>query len=230
MNCRVDKGNAIVPAVIVILAVVAIAIVVVSGGLNYYTRERDHRIPIPPDACPCNTTEDRQDMEKRLAEAEAAANDLNTDLIPDAPSGKAFSGDEKESKGVRQIGEAMGGEKAGVHKVAGTSPACITWTSKDKPACIRWALQTHENVHAEACDKYIAGGGKGDWKAAGTMAAYYREDARAYQAEIDFLKSKLAKCPPVLGNYPGAQSKEEQQQRLAGSKRRATQYVAGLPS
>lgn len=225
MNRRVERGW--VHVVIIVLIVVVIVVWGTSAVLNYYTRQRDHRVPIPADACPCNTPEDRQDMEKRLAEAEAAARELNTDLASNASSSKPFSGDAKESEGLPKIAEALGSKE--VQKVAGTSPACITWTSKDKPACIRAALQTHENVHAAACDKYIDGGGKGDWKAAGTMADYWREDAKAYQAEIDFLNSKLAKCPQAAVNYPGRESREERAQRLDGSKRRVAKSV-GLPS
>ena len=151
-------------------------------------------------------------------------------VAPDSTLPVKFSATEKEGEGLPKIGEAIGGKDAPVRKVASTSPACITDVSPGRTACIRWALQNHENVHAAACDKYISGGGKGDYKAAGTMADYWREDAKAYQAEIKFLNDKLANCPPVVGNYPGAQSKEEQEQRLAASKRRATQYVAGLPS
>ena len=184
---RVDKGNAVIPAVIVVLVVVAVVIVVVSGGLNYYTRQRDHVVPVPADACPCETTEDREDMEKRLADAEAAAKELNTNLIPNTSSSKTFTGNEKENEGLPQIGEAIGGKDAPVRKVASTNPACITDVSPGRTACIRAALQTHENVHAAACDKFIGGGGKGDWKAAGKMVDYWREDAKAYQAEVDFL-------------------------------------------
>ena len=46
MICRVDKGNAVVPAIIVILVVVVIVIIIVSSALNYYARERDHVVPI----------------------------------------------------------------------------------------------------------------------------------------------------------------------------------------
>jgi hypothetical protein len=182
--------------------------------------------PIPADACPCNTDEDRQNMENRLAEAQAAADKLNSDLASNATSSQPFSGGQKESD-VSQVSEAMGAKA--VNKVAGTKSNCDTWTSEDKPACIRWSLQTHENVHSAACQKFVNKGGKGDWKEGGTMSAYWREDAKAYQAEVDFLKSKLAACPKV-SMYPGSEDKEEQQQRHAGSKRRAAKYGAGLPS
>jgi hypothetical protein len=226
MNRRVDQGNAVVPAIIVVLVVLVVAIVVVSGGLNYYTRQRDHVVPVPADACPCNSEKDRQDMEQRLAEAEAGANQRNQEIASNAAGSKPFSGAEKEA-GLPQLQEAMGGGE--VNKVAGTEETCITWTSKDKPACVRWALQTHENVHAAACDKFIGKGGKGDWKKQGTAADYWREDAKAYQAEVDFLNSKLAKCPRTAVTYPGRESREEQAQRINGSKRRVAKSV-GLPT
>ena len=220
MNRRVERGNAIVPAILVIVAVVAIVIVAVSGTVNYLGRVVDGVKPIPADACPCNTEKDRQEMEQRLAEAEAAANKLNQDLASNGSGTKPFSGTEKEGS-LPQIQEALGG--GDVTKVGGTKLTCATWTSEDKPACTRWALQTHENVHSAACQKFAKGGGKGDWKAGGTMEAYWREDAKAYQAETDFLKSKLAKCPQA--NYIGPETKEEQQQRYAGAKRRVAKSV-----
>jgi hypothetical protein len=224
MRRKVDRGGGLF---IFIALVVVLVVVVVAGGTAAYMGRMVNGIkPILPDACPCNTDEDRKDMENRLAEAQAAVNKLNSDFASNATSGKPFSGGQKESD-VSQVSEAMGAKE--VNKVGGTKSNCETWTSKDKPACIRWALQTHENVHSAACQKFVNGGGKGDWKEAGTMADYWREDARAYQAEIDFLKSKLAACTKV-DMYPGSEGKEEQQQRYAGSKRRAAKYGAGLPS
>ena len=225
MICRVDKGNALLPAILVILAVAAIVIVSVSTTVNYLGQVVDGVKPIPGDACPCNTETDRQEMEQRLAEAEALAKKVNDDLVSNGSSSKPASKSEKEGS-LPQLQEAIGGE---VNKVAGTKPTCATWTSEDKPACTRWALQTHENVHSAACQKFAGSSGKGNWIAAGTMEAYWREDAGAYQAEIDFLKSKLAKCPPQQTTYIGPETKEEQQQRLAGSKRRV-QKAVGLPS
>lgn len=214
-------------ALVVILVVGA----VILGGLlvaAYKGRIVNGVKPILPDACPCNTDQDRKDMENRLAEVEAAAQ-KNLELASDASSSKPFSGSQKESN-VSQVSEAMGA--AQVNKVAGTEPNCATWTSEDKPVCIRSALQVHENVHSAACQKFAKGGGKGDWKEAGTQGDYSREDARAYEAEIDFLKSKLAACTKVDTNmYPGTETKEEQQQRLAGSKRRLQKAVPpALPS
>jgi hypothetical protein len=207
---------------------IAIALVLLAGlGVGAFMgRTVDGIKPIPAEACPCSSDEDRNEMQKRLAEVQAAADKLNSDLASNATSSKPFSGGQKESD-VSQVSEAMGA--TAVNKVAGTKPTCETWTSEDKPACIRWALQTHENVHSAACQKFAKGGGKGDWKEAGTMAAYWKEDAGAYEAEIDFLKRKLAACANDT-MYPGAEDKEEQQQRNAGSKRRAAKYGAGLPS
>jgi hypothetical protein len=226
MNRKVERGAALGPLVFVILIVVLVVVVVGGGTAGYLGRTVDGVKPIPADACPCNSEKDRQEMEQRLAEAEAAADKINKDLAASGSGSKPFSGTEKEAS-LPQIQEAMGGKE--VTKVAGTESTCATWTSDKKPACIRWALQTHENVHSTACQKFAKGGGKGDWKEAGTMQAYWREDAGAYQAEIGFLKGKLAKCPPQTSNYIGPETKEEQQQRLGGSKRRVSRSV-GLPS
>jgi hypothetical protein len=90
------------------------------------------------------------------------------------------------------------------------------------------SLLAHENVHQREClkQKRLLG----DYKTKKTMLEYWQEDREGYQTEVDLLDHQIArvvaKC--AHASYPGAESKEEQQERLAGSKRRVSKYAAVL--
>ncbi len=171
-------------------------------------------------------------MKRRRALAEAAEAAINNDVLPNVNSGDKFDGGVKDST-LPKIDSAM--KKVSLKGRSGkgeTKPSCLSKVEAPTP-CLRAALQVHENVHVKACDAHIAKGGTGDWKDALTMADYWREDAAAYKAEKDYLDKELdlifndMNCMHY-STYQGAETRGDQQQRLAGSKRRVASYAKAI--
>jgi hypothetical protein len=225
MSWRNDRGLAWGP---IILVVGGLAIVFIVLSLSF--RRKNHVVPVFPGACGCD---DYYDMKRRLAEAAAAEAKINTDFLPNQPESEMYSAALYESKKPDLQKAVDDADNSGARTGTGnTNSNCQTSIQAPTP-CLKTILQVHENVHAASCDAYVNGGGKGDWMEAMTMADYWREDAKAYAAERAYIDQELNRVFNDLScmhysKYPGTESKEDQQQRLAGSKRRVSRYVAGI--
>ena len=210
----------------VILIVVA---VIVIGGIAVGFLTTKDRTVVKPDETACDCP-DIQLMLNRRRLAEAAIKSI--DSLTKTQSAQEMYSDKLYEQGRRANDAAVynarqGDEQTGSATTHHTN--CKPDVSQGRSACMQASLQAHENVHQRECLKYNSR--LRNYKYAKTMVDFWTEDRDGYQAEVDYLDRQIArvvkKCMQVT-SYPGAESKEEQQQRLAGSKRRVTQYVAGL--
>ena len=225
MHWRHQRGLA--PFFYVLIA--ALVAVVTGGGWSaYHTRARDHTVPVTWASCECK---DYDDIMNRLAQASALEAEINNNMIPNGNSGDMYTEARYTANKPKLQAVANSAQSGRSTGTAETRPWCGAVMNGAPTTCMEAALQAHENVHAAACDAFVAGKGKGDWKEAKKMVEYWREDAQGYKTEREFLeKAKNAldndlNCHHHVSSYPGAESKEEQQQRLAGSKRRVTKYA-----
>ncbi len=241
MTCRDRSGYALV-------ALVLIGVAVGLGALFVWSwvkfKDAKSIVPVPPIACHCP---DIADIRNRIAEATAAAAKysqmINAITTSDAAAGKPTMFSEDRWKQGEDAAQAdvnaayTPGTKSGKGK---TGTDCVT-TVESASACIRASLQTHENVHAASCEAAKAAGrtaNVGDYKAAMTMADYWREEVIAYTEELTYLSNNLAQAmaeagcnPPVAvkqETYPGRQNKDEMKERLAGAWRRVSAYARGI--
>ena len=66
------------------------------------------------------------------------------------------------------------------------------------------------------------------------MVDFWAEDREGYEKEVDYLTRNInrlnndPKCKVKVSTYPGAESKEQQKERLAGARRRVGGYVKGI--
>jgi hypothetical protein len=207
-------------------------LIVIALGLGLWRTQRDKTVVEPNDsACDCS---DLLDMINRRDLAKVANKSIEglsqTQSANDARAGKAeMYSDELYGPGKDANKAAIQKANTGAPPGGGETPpyTCSPDVSAGSTKCMRASLQAHENVHQQACLKNTKR--FTNYKYEKTMVEFWQEDHDGYQAEVNFLDRNIAKCTRV-SNYPGARSKEEQQQMLAGSKRRATQYAAGLPS
>jgi hypothetical protein len=208
------------------------ALIIIGLGVGLFFTHRDKTVVEPSDAaCGCPAL---LDMINRRDLAKAAIKSIdglsNVQSGNDARAGKAeMYSDELYVPGKEANQAAIRKANTGAPPGAGETPpyTCSPDVSAGTTECMRASLRAHENVHQQAClanTKRFA-----NYKYAKTMVEFWQEDHDGYQAEVDFLTRNIDKCMHV-SNYPGAQSKEEEQQRRAGSKRRVTQYGAGLPA
>jgi hypothetical protein len=222
-------------AVIIPIAIgLGIAVVV-----KLYTGTTKHESVVLPDekACECSTCDcpnEAELMKARIHAAKAAIESIDRQIAAQsAKDPQAMYSDKlyAPGKSVNQARVSNAAEGDPITGAGETSPfSCEPDVSKGKSACMKASLQAHENVHQQACVALHRRGR--DYRSSKTMIEYWKEDKDGYQAELDFLDSQIAKevkkC--MVGNYPGAQNREEQLARRAGSKRRLTQHAAGLPA
>lgn len=210
----------------VVIGIFALIVVLIVGGNILTTKDKTVVTP-DENACGCD---DVKLILDRQTQVEAAVDSINRQLKTLDP--KVMYSNELYAAG-RGVNKArVENASEGLESTGGGADThwldCKPDVSKGRTACMRAALQAHENVHQREC---LASGSRfRNYKTAKTMVEFWQEDLEGYQAEMDYLKRNLGtamgKCP--VTNYPSAKSKDEQQQRLAGSKRRVTQYVAGL--
>jgi hypothetical protein len=228
-----DRGIALVG---ILITVGAIAIVFYLLNRSFGTPQE--QVPVPEDVCGCR---DLYEMESRVQEATAAIAAINglsqaqlatpngaATMYTPAQYNQGVDATQPDVSAARRAGARSGSAKTD----SNCKPKFDSYSK-----CLEAGLKAHENVHIRECraytDKVKATGqsGPADWKEAKTMVDYWAEDVSAYQAEIDYLNRQIARvkadpeCKPKVSTYPGAESKEEQQQRLAGSKRRVTKYA-----
>jgi hypothetical protein len=180
-------------------------------------------------------------MESRVQEATAAINAINglsqaQSMRPNGTTTMYTPAQYNQGRDATQP-DVSAARRAGARSGKGETDSNCKPTITSYSACLSAGLQTHENAHIKECRAYTdmvkATGKKGpaDWKEAKTMMNYWAEDVGAYQAEVDYLNRQIARvkadpaCKPKVSTYPGSESKEEQQQRLAGSMRRVTKYA-----
>jgi len=241
MDWRNRSGLALVFLILVGLFV----IIVVIGGVSYFVyKDSKSIVPVPPIACHCS---DIADIRNRLKEVGAAAaryaQMAGTITAAAGPAGQpAMFSEDRWTQGEAAVQSDVNaaytpGTKSGKGK---TDTACVTRV-ESASACIRASLQTHENVHAASCEAAKQSGrtaNLGDYKAAMTMADYWREEVAAYTEEARYLSSNLAQAmgesgcnPPPAAvkaeTYPGRANKEDMRTRLAGAWRRLSAYVGG---
>ena len=208
------------------------ALIAIGVGLGLFFTHRDKTVVQPNDeVCQCP---DLLDMIHRRDLAKAAIQSIDglskDQAANDARAGKAeMYSDELYVPGKEANQAAIHKANTSAPPGAGETPpyTCSPDVSAGPTKCMQSSLQAHENVHQQAClanPKRFA-----NYKYAKTMVEFWQEDRDGYQAEVDFLTRNIDKCMHV-SNYPGAQTKEEEQQRRAGSKRRVTEYGAGLPA
>jgi hypothetical protein len=222
---------------------VLVVVLLVGGGSYVAFHGAKKVVPVPEDVCKCS---DIADMENRVNEAAAGAGAfaqlVGAQAAADAASGTTtMYTDALYLKGKSAAQSAVSAAHtagAGTGK-AETGSDCVTQI--DAPTdCLRASLQTHENLHSTTCDALKASGKVaklGDYKFTMTIVDYWREEVAAYSAELNYLGRQLArvKADPTCAKpkvtvetYPGAKTKEQQQERLAGARRRVTSYVAGI--
>jgi hypothetical protein len=216
---RHSRGIALLGIVVIVVAVGVI--VLIWANIK-------HKTVVTPSetACDCD---DLQLILNRERLAEAAIKSI--DSLSKAQSTK--NANERYSDDLYKVGKlanqaavsnaSEGDEKTGS---AETPPSnCKPDVSKGNGNCMKASLQAHENVHQRECLKYDKR--IGDYKTEKTMVEYWQEDREGYQAELTYLVSQrervVKKC--MVSTYSGPPSKDEQQQRLAGSKRRVSKYV-----
>ena len=209
-------------------------VIVAIFGAKHLT-DRD-RTETPPDLAPCNCDHaSLQGIMDRERQVEALIEKINDEMSALDPNvmytEDLYAKSRKDNvKSVNKLNEDFELSPTGGGGV--TNPLdCKPHLPQGTTKCIQGAFQAHENVHQRECLAFADRPTNrfSDWKKAKTMVEFWQEDLEGYQAELGFLKEALTRATaPCTTNYPGAESKEEQQQRLAGSKRRVTQYVAGL--
>jgi hypothetical protein len=234
MNVRDRKGFALV-FVLVAAGVIVVVTVIIVAGVKWATR-RDTTV-VTPDESTCQCP-DVFSMANRLAQAKAAIASINGLIATQAASDLAAGKPAMYSEDLYNKGKAVNqtavdnANKGGWTGKAETPPRNCSPDLSDVPTeCLKQALRTHENVHQVECLRHSGGG---DWKEAKTMVDYWQEDRAAYQAEADYLDRNInrlmndPKCKPKVSTYTGRESKEEQQERLAGARRRVASYAGTI--
>ena len=225
-------GPAILPIVYKALALLAAGLGIGAGVMSIVGTNRE-KTRVEPNAAAC-TCDDFLDMINRRDLANVAIRSIdelsNAQSAKDAQARKPeMYSDELYGPGKEDNLDAIKKAKTGAPPGGGETHHlnCRPTFPEGVSACMKESIRAHENVHQREClNGYTTR--FANYKEAKTMVEYWKEDREGYEEEVKFLETQIAKCR--VGNYPGAESKAEQQQRLAGSKRRATQYVAGLPS
>jgi hypothetical protein len=236
MNGRDRRGFALV-FVLVAVGVIVVVTVIIVAGVKWATR-RDTTVVTPNEStCQCP---DVFSMANRLAQARAAIASINGLIATQAASDLAAGKQAMYSEDLYNQGKATNqtavdnANKGGWTGKAETPPRNCSPDLSDAPTeCLKQALRAHENVHQAAC---LGHSGGGDWKEAKTMVDYWKEDRAAYQAEADYLDRNInrlmndPKCKKKVAvqTYPGSESKEDQQQRLAGARRRVGSYAGTI--
>jgi hypothetical protein len=213
------------------------AVAIVIGGifLGRTLTNRDETEK-PPNLAACNCDhESQQKILDRQRQVEALINKINEEM--NAQDANEMYTDELYSKfrkdNLKLLNDLNQDFELSPTGGGGTTDpyTCTTRVPQGTSACVQGSFQAHENVHHRECLAYWKRTTNrfSDYKKAKTMVQYWQEDLEAYQEELKFLKAAFSLAvADCTGNYPGAESKEEQQQRLAGSKRRLTQYVTAL--
>jgi hypothetical protein len=240
MDWRGRGGFAFVP----VIAAALLAAGVLAGVAWYF--QGDVKVaPVDENVCQCS---DLEDMKNRIAEAGAAAKAFavftSDQATADAASGTTTmysQARDAQTTAVAQ-GAVTAAQKAGTNSGKGkTQTDCVT-KIETSSACIRQSLQLHENVHSATCQAIKAAGKDttGDFKEVLSLVQYWSEEVKAYSKEIEFLTRQIARVsadpacappPPVAAaeeRYPGAATKEEQKERLAGATRRVLSYVSSI--
>lgn len=236
MGWKDDRGIVWMP-----ILIVGGVVIIVLVGLQYAFGTPPEPFKVPEDVCTCR---DLYEMESRVQEATAAINAINglsqaQTATPNGASTMYTPAQYVQGRDATQP-DVSAARRPGARSGSGTTDSNCKPEVKSYSPCLEAALKTHENVHVRECRAYTdmvkATGTKGpaDWKEAKTMVDYWAEDVSAYQAEIDYLNRQIARvkndpeCKPKVATYPGAESKEEQQERLARSRQRVTNYVKGI--
>lgn len=230
MGGRHSRGMTLGGLLVVLAVGVGVVVIIV---LNWaHTKKKTIDAP-NREACDCS---DLQLILNRQRLAEAAIKSI--DELMAAQSAKnpneMYSKDlYQQGKGVNQKALWRAGEGDELTGTADTpSSTCRPDVSKGTTPCMEESLRAHENVHQRECLKY-----KTKWfehyQEKKTMLDYWKEDREGYEEEVKFLKDQfpkvMDKCKkPEIGNYIDTETKEEQEQRHAGSKRRVAKSV-GAP-
>jgi len=237
MDWRDSRGIVLLP---IIIAIVVIAVIVLA--IWYFVGSDPTVVPVSESVCECK---DVFDMGNRLSQAraaEAATGNLSRTQRTTDPS--AMYSESLYNTGKASNQSAVNAANRGGFAGTGQTKTDCT-THIDAPtACLKAALQTHENVHSTACLQFKADvkagtkPGQTDYKGAQTMADYWSEDQSAYKAEADYLDRNIKrlmadpKCTNRVTVKTSAgsrkQDQDDQQQRLAGSKRRVAKYAKGI--
>jgi hypothetical protein len=205
----------------------------IAGGVTAIVGTTRDKTEVKPNAAAC-TCDDLVNMISRRDLANVATKSIDdlskAQSAKDSQAGKPEKySDELYGPGKQANEDAIAQAKTGAPPGGGETHHlnCSPKFPDGVSACMKESLRAHENVHQRECvNGYTTR--FANYKEAKTMVEYWAEDREGYQEEVNFLEPLIAKC--LYGNYAGPQSKEEQQQRLAASKRRATQYVAGIPA
>ncbi len=196
------------------------------------------RTVVTPDAGACDCP-DVLMMVNRLAQVNAAIQSI--DGLSKAQAAKDAKAGSPEMYTDDLYAPGKAANQKAVEKVAKGDPTgagdtphrnCSPDVSAGRTKCMRAALQAHENVHQRECLAFDSR--FGNYKEAKTMVDFWKEDREGYQAEANYLDPKIKqlsndpKCKVKVTTYPGAESKEEQKERLAGSRRRVSAYVKAI--
>ena len=136
---------------------------------------------------------------------------------------------DRQNAGKKRNSEALNNANNRNLGSGDTDENCLTKTTGS--GCMKNVLQAHENVHEAECSAYK---GAGDYKTSKTMAEYWKEDIRGYQAELksiqeaeDFIDNLNPRCPtgerPSLGESP-----EEQMERLHRGRDRVNEHITAI--
>ena len=178
---RSDSGAAPV-GVKVAITLAAIALVYL-GFLWEQKGRQAGQVRVEPAACGC---EDKADLEARRQQAQAVIDDLTQivselefeGLLDAVPYSR-----NRQDAGKKRNSEALNNANNRNLGSGNTDENCLTKTTGS--GCMKNVLQAHENVHEAECSAYK---GAGDYKTSKTMAEYWKEDIRGYQAELKFIQ------------------------------------------
>jgi hypothetical protein len=240
MDWRRPEGFAFVP--VIVAALIAAGMI---GGAAWWFHGDVKVAPVDENVCQCS---DLEDMKNRIAEAGTAARAFaaftSDQLSADDAAGTTtmYSEDRDNQTTAVAQGAVTSAHTTGTTSGKGkTQTDCVT-KIETSSACIRQSLQLHENVHSTTCQAIKAAGKDttGDFKDTMSLVQYWSEEVRAYSKEIEFLTRQIARVsadpacappPPVATaeeKYPGAESKEDQKERLAGATRRVLTYTSSI--
>ena len=212
----------------VVTAVIALVLVPSVAGCDIFQNEKT---VVKPDETACGCGDIRLMLDRqRLAKAAIQSIDKLMNAQTAKNPGEMYS--DKlylEARIINQARVSIASEGDEYTGSGHTPPVnCKPDVSRGQGDCMKASLQAHENVHQRECLKYDAV--FTNYKNAKTMVDFWKEDREGYQAEVDYLERQIKRVVPecMHASYPGSGSKQDQQQRLAGSKRRVSKYVAGL--
>lgn len=226
-----NRGAGPIAVPMILLLIVLAALGIGGGALYWKFWDAPKAVPVADDVCHCP---DVPAMEKRLKEDTAAVAEyhkmIDEETEPRMWTEQAYlQGKARVSNAVTNPGGTTGyGETHG--------DDCTTELTSPPSDCLKAILQTHENLHSLACQavKHSPKDPGGDYRKSMTIVTYWREEAAGYEAEMAYIRRQMAvaklESPCFVGVETSSptKSKEQQQQRLAGSRRRVSSYVRGI--